>query len=47
MIIIKIIWAVLLALLLALTLIGAMAVFFGILYYYDKKDREKLNNKSE
>lgn len=48
MVICKIIWAVILALLIALALIGALAVFCGILYYSDKTDREQLNNnKSE
>lgn len=47
MIIMKIIGAVILAMLLALTLIGAIAVFFGILYYSDIKDRESGNDKEK
>ena len=47
MFIVKIIGAILLAMLLALTLIGAIAVFFGILYYYDVEDRKKKEKETE
>ena len=46
MIITKIIGAVILAMLIALAIIGAITVFFGILYYTDKKDRESGNDKT-
>lgn len=47
MIICRIIWGVILALIIALALIGAIAVFFGILYYLDIKDRKSGNDKEK
>lgn len=47
MILMKIIWAVILAMLVALAIIGAIAVFFGILYYSDVKDRKSGNDKEK